>query len=133
MADSAPSAYSSRMAELRVGAAAEFTEGDRTIVSTGSEEIGVFLHQGRFVAYANRCLHQGGPACEGVLIGKVEAVLGTDQAVIGERFSSTRINFVCPWHGWEYDLATGECAADRRRRLRRFDVVERDGDVYVVV
>ena len=110
----------------------QLADGDRVIVSAAGREIGVFRHRGEFVAYENRCLHQGGPACEGVLVGKVEAVLGPDQAVLGERFSPTQTHFVCPWHGWEYDLGTGRCAADPRLRLRRFEVVERDGDLYVL-
>jgi nitrite reductase/ring-hydroxylating ferredoxin subunit len=39
----------------------------------------------------------------------------------------------CPWHGWEYDLATGRCHADRRFGLRPYPVDVRDGLVYVVV
>ena len=30
------------------------------------------------------------------------------------------MHFVCPWHGYEYDLKTGECAADRRLRLKSY-------------
>lgn len=120
------------MADLLVGPASDFDVGDRAIVSDGDSEIGVFRTEEGFVAYANRCLHQGGPVCEGVLIGKVEAVLAEDRSVVGERFSDTVTHFVCPWHGWEYDLATGRCAADPRLRLRAYEVAERDGKVYVV-
>jgi nitrite reductase (NADH) small subunit len=120
------------MSETLVGDVAAFGDGDRAVVAVGDREVGVFRHGGGFVAYENRCLHQGGPACEGVLIGKVEAVLAEDRSVVGERFAEDVTHFVCPWHGWEYDLATGECAGDRRRRLRRFEVLERDGRVYVV-
>jgi nitrite reductase/ring-hydroxylating ferredoxin subunit len=37
----------------------------------------------------------------------------------------------CPWHGWEFDLLTGQCLTDKRR-LRRYDVVEEDGQIFVV-
>lgn len=40
---------------------------------------------------------------------------------------------VCPWHGYEFDLASGRCANDPRLRLRRYDVIERDGEVYIDV
>jgi nitrite reductase/ring-hydroxylating ferredoxin subunit len=67
------------------------------------------------------------------VLGKVEAVLGADKDLIRERFSEAEVHLICPWHGYEYDLATGECVADRRRRLRRFDVVEKGDEIYVVV
>jgi nitrite reductase/ring-hydroxylating ferredoxin subunit len=117
--------------ETLVGEIADFDRQDRAIVSVDGREIGVFRCDDGYVAYENRCLHQGGPACEGILINRVEAVLAPDRSIVGERFADD-MHFVCPWHGWEYDLRTGECAADRRLRLRRFDVVERDARIYVV-
>src|SRR5215475_4606159 len=60
------------MAEKLVGKASEFKDGDRRIVFVGDTEIGVFRDRGEFHAYSNYCLHQGGPACEGLIIAKVE-------------------------------------------------------------
>ena len=96
-------------------------------------EVGVFRVHGKLVAYENRCRHQGGPVCTGAVMGKLEAVLGPGGTILEERFSEDELHLVCPWHGWEYDLATGECAADRRITLRAFDVREEDGQVYVTV
>ena len=45
----------------------------------GDTEIGVFRHKGQFYAYSNTCLHQGGPACEGLIIAKVEERLRPDK------------------------------------------------------
>ena len=61
-----------RMAENFVGKISDFQEGDRRIVFVGDNEIGVFRDGGEFHAYSNFCLHQGGPACEGLTIAKVE-------------------------------------------------------------
>lgn len=119
-------------AGLFAGKENEYGEGSRRIVRHGETEIGVFRVDGTFYAYENSCLHQGGPVCEGVIIGKVEAVLGEDKGVVEERFSEKENHIVCPWHGWEYDVVTGECAADRRMRLKRYEVVLRGGEVYVV-
>jgi len=102
-------------------------------VHAGDVQIGVFRVKGKLVAYANSCIHQGGPGCQGEILGKVEEVLGTDKTVISERFSEDEIHLVCPWHGWEYNLETGECAADRRLRLRPYPVVLRGDEVYVQV
>jgi nitrite reductase/ring-hydroxylating ferredoxin subunit len=121
------------MAELYVGQVSEFIETDTKVVKSGSLEIGVMHRNGEFYAYSNQCLHQGGPACEGMIIAKVEEVLNPDKTYAGERFSDTEIHFVCPWHGYEYDLKTGECVPDRRLRLRKFEVVTKGEDVYVIV
>jgi nitrite reductase/ring-hydroxylating ferredoxin subunit len=120
------------MPELYVGKVAEFGQNDRRIVRDGKLEIGVIFRDGEFYAYRNRCIHQGGPACEGMIIAKVEDVIAPDRTYRGQRFSEREIHFVCPWHGYEYDLRTGECAPDRRKKLQKFDVVRRGEDVYVV-
>jgi nitrite reductase/ring-hydroxylating ferredoxin subunit len=120
------------MAEQLVGKVSEFKDGDRRIVIMGDLEIGVFRHEGKFYAYRNLCVHQGGPACEGLIIAKVEERIMPDKTSRGLYFSDTEMHFVCPWHGYEYDLKTGECVADRRLRLRKYEVVERGDEVYVV-
>ena len=28
----------------------------------------------------------------------------------------------CPWHKWDFDIATGRCAVDARLRVRRYPV-----------
>ncbi len=121
-----------QMTELFAGRADEYGEGSRKVVRDGDAEIGVFRVGEKFYAYENTCLHQGGPVCEGMILGKVETVLGEERGVVEERFSEEEIHVVCPWHGWEYDIATGECAADRRLRLKKYEVAQREGGVYVV-
>ncbi len=121
------------MPEILVGTTSQFADGDRRIVAHDGVEIGVFCWQGRFYAYRNLCLHQGGPACEGLIMHKVEDVLAPDRTFQGQRFSPDEVHFVCPWHGYEYDLRTGECAADRRLRLRSYPVVLRGEEIYVAV
>jgi nitrite reductase/ring-hydroxylating ferredoxin subunit len=121
------------MSEVYVGKIADFDFDGRRIVQSGDLEIGVLHRAGEFYAYQNVCVHQGGPACEGLTIAKVEEVLAPDKTYIGQRFSQDEIHFVCPWHGYEYDLKTGEFVGDRRRRLKKFDVITKGDEVYVVV
>ena len=120
------------MAEQFVGKLSEFKDGDRRIVFQGEREIGVFRHEGQFYAYSNVCLHQGGPACEGLTIAKVEERIMPDKTSRGLYFSETEMHFVCPWHGMEYDIKTGECVGDRKQKLRKYDVVQKGDDVYVI-
>jgi nitrite reductase/ring-hydroxylating ferredoxin subunit len=120
------------MPDVFVAKASQFPDGERRIVSHDGTEIGVFHWQGQFYAYENMCVHQGGPACEGIMMHRVEDVLAPDRTWHGQTFSKTDIHFVCPWHGYEYDLKTGECVPDRSLKLKRFDVVKRGEDIYVV-
>jgi nitrite reductase/ring-hydroxylating ferredoxin subunit len=120
------------MAEKFVAKASEFKDGDRRIVFAGDNEIGVFRNNGEFYAYSNFCLHQGGPACEGLTIAKVEERLRPDKTSQGLYFSEKDMNFVCPWHGMEYDMKTGECISDRKMKLKKFQVVQKGEDVYVI-
>jgi nitrite reductase/ring-hydroxylating ferredoxin subunit len=121
------------MTECFVAKVGEMPDGDRRIVAVSGKEIGVFRHGGNYYAYSNYCLHQGGPACEGVLIARVEEIIGPDHTYQGQRFSREHMHFVCPWHGYEYDMKTGECVADPRLRLRKYEVVVRDEYIYVRV
>lgn len=119
------------MAEQFVGKKSQFTDGERRIVNLGDDEVGVFRHEGSFYAYTNYCLHQGGPVCEGLTIAKVEERILPDKTSRGLYFSETDMHFVCPWHGSEYNIKTGECVSNRKLKLRKYDVIERGDDVYV--
>jgi nitrite reductase/ring-hydroxylating ferredoxin subunit len=126
-------AEAQEMAEVFVAKVADFPDGDRKIVQHGTHDIGVFHWEGQFYAYSNLCLHQGGPACEGLLMHQVEDVIGPDKTWVGQKFSDQQINFVCPWHGYEYDLKTGECVPDRRLRLKKYNVVRKGDEIFVSI
>jgi nitrite reductase/ring-hydroxylating ferredoxin subunit len=119
------------MAEWFVAKSTEMKDGDRRIVTAGKREIGVFHKDGAFYAYANTCLHQGGPACEGMMINNVVDVIDKNGLYQGQSYGD-EMHFVCPWHGYEYDMKTGECIGDRKLKLRKYEVVKRGEDVYVV-
>ena len=110
----------------------EIAEGDTRLIKVGAVEIGVIFHKGQYYAYQNLCPHQGGPACEGLTIAKVEERLMPDKTSQGLYFSEDEMHFVCPWHGYEYDMKTGECVSDRKLKLRKYKVVEKGDEVYVL-
>jgi nitrite reductase/ring-hydroxylating ferredoxin subunit len=120
------------MTEKYVAKVSEFKDGDRRIVFVGEQEIGVFRDKGEFYAYSNFCLHQGGPACEGLTIAKVEERLRPDKTSQGLYFSDTEMHFVCPWHGMEYDMKTGECVSDRKMKLRKYQILQKGDEIYVL-
>lgn len=119
--------------EIFVGKASEFTERDRRIVVHDDLEIGVFHVAGEFYAYENNCVHQGGPACQGRIINKVEETVDDDKRSLGLRYSKDDVHIVCPWHGYEYNVKTGRHPGRHEVRLRPFDVTVSGDDVIVHV
>jgi len=120
------------MAEIFVGKRVDFKEGDRRIVQTERGDVGLFHHQGEFFAYANTCAHSGGPACEGVMMPKVLDIIAEDRTYQGQTFDESEMHFVCPWHGWEYNLKTGVCVGEPRVKLRKYEVALRGDDVFLI-
>jgi nitrite reductase/ring-hydroxylating ferredoxin subunit len=116
----------SMMARYVVAEAGEIPPGERKIVTVAGISIGVFNLKGEFFALRNRCPHQGGPLCEGKLWGLIEA------EVPGEvRFSREGEILTCGWHGWEFDIRTGQSWCEPGRlRTRSYEVtVEAGADI----
>lgn len=111
----------------------ELPDGEVRIVELDGREIGVFRRGGDTYAYLNVCPHQGGPACEGLRIPQVEDVIDARGFFVGQRFDECDQHIVCPWHGYEFHLATGRHVRDPNVALKSFPVLIRDGSVYVTV
>lgn len=39
----------------------------------------------------------------------------------------------CNWHGWKYDLQTGECLGRPGMKLRRYDVVVEQDSIFLII
>ena len=101
-----------------VGLADEIGSGDRKIVEVAGRSIGIFNLDGDFFALRNRCPHQGGPLCQGKLVGILEA---TRPGEFQYREHGTML--MCPWHRWEFDVRTGQSWVDPFRwRVRSYHV-----------
>jgi len=119
------------MRDVNVGPAASFADPGRKLIDSAGTEIGVFRLGDEFFAYENVCPHVGGPACQGKIIAKVEEVIASDRTSKGLEFSKTKINVVCPWHGYEFDIRTGRHHGNQRYRLKPVKVRVEKGDVIV--
>ena len=51
----------------------------------------------------------------------------------GRIFSKDQTNVVCPWHGMEFNIETGEHPLNKRIRLKRVPVRVDGNDVYVTL
>ena len=84
---------------------------DRARIATlGGERVAVFRHDGRVSAISNLCRHQNGPLGEGRIV---------DGCV------------TCPWHGYQYDPASGRAPKPFTEKVPTFDVRVEHGRVLV--
>ena len=81
-------------------------------VQVGDRRIAVFETASGLHAVDNTCLHIGNPIDDGPVAGEV---------------------LTCPWHGWRYDLHTGEhlTVFGRRPGLRIYPARFEGDDVWV--
>ena len=106
------------MARYIVATVAEIPPGGRKIVEVAGRSIGVFNLGGEFFALRNRCPHQGGPLCSGSLGGLISSPRPGEY-----HYSRMDEMLRCPWHGWEFDIRTGQSWFDPARvRVRRYQV-----------
>lgn len=104
-----------------MGRAEEFEPGTRRIVSVGGRAIGVFRVGDRFFAVRNRCPHQGGPLASGRVFRRMVA------DTPGEVRLEDSMLVSCPWHGWHWDMETGEAYAPDDPRVRSYRVTVESG------
>ena len=98
------------MSRYVVAAVGEIAEGGRKLVNVEGREIGVFNVKGEFYALLNRCPHAGAELCRGTVIGFAEA----DEP--GHYRLERPGEFLrCPWHGWEFEIRTGQSWYDPKR------------------
>jgi nitrite reductase/ring-hydroxylating ferredoxin subunit len=96
----------------------ELAPGSSRIVEIEGKSIGVFRVGNDYYAVRNRCPHKGAPLCKGLTRGLITSTK-PGEFIIDHR---GRI-LSCPWHGWEFDLATGRSVFNPHKlRVKRYDV-----------
>jgi nitrite reductase (NADH) small subunit len=120
------------VAERLVGRVEDLRAAGSVVVDVDGRSVGVFSVGDSLYALRNRCPHQGGPLCAGVVVDAVRARLDERKHIVEYVDETTQV-VACPWHGVEFDLRTGVALADPALRVRTYPVVVRDGDVHVVV
>ena len=119
--------------EITVARSSDVPEGGRHLVAVEEVHIGLFRFRGALYAYENVCPHQGGPACQGRIVNGVRERIDADRTSRGLTFDEDDPHVVCPWHGFEYRITTGEHAGVPHIRLRSFPVTEEGGEIRVAL
>src|SRR6201992_2172087 len=113
------------MAKYVVAKVEDVPEGDHIVVDVNGRSVGVYNVGGEFYGLLNHCPHQGGPMCEGLTGGLLES----------ERPGQFTFDYehkliACPWHGWEFDIKTGQSYFDpMRTRIRQYPVQVGGGEL----
>ena len=72
--------------------------------------IALYNVDGDFFALGGVCPHQGGPLGRGALTGRT---------------------VTCPWHGWQFDVCSGQCQLSSSVIQPTFPCKTEDGKVFV--
>lgn len=111
----------------RIADITEFEErGARVMVEIGGKEVAVFRVDGEFFALENRCPHQSGPLCEGSITHRIS--INEDGLIQYDEADSV---IQCPWHGWKFDIKSGQNIQSERYAVTTYDVIVEDGEIFV--
>ena len=101
------------MAEwFRLAGVDEIPEGSGKELTAGGRVVALFRVEDNFYALDGVCPHAGGPLGNGTLIGCV---------------------VTCPWHGWQFDVSTGQHSLNANIVHTRFSVKVENNGVYVEI
>ena len=100
-----------------VAAVDDIPPGTRQIVTVKGRQIGIFNLDGSYYALQNLCPHQGAPVC----LGHVD---GTNLPSRPNEYCWSRQSVIlgCPWHSWEFELASGQALFEPQIRLKTFKI-----------
>ena len=96
---------------VRVASTAEVKPDQAIVVEVNGKTLALFNVDGAFHAIDNTCVHRGGPLGEGDVHGKVLA---------------------CPWHGWQFDVTTGECVKNPSAKVEVYQVKVEGDEIKVL-
>jgi nitrite reductase (NADH) small subunit len=82
-----------------------------TVELLNGSELALYNVEGEFFAIENFCPHKGAPLADGRLCGRVVE---------------------CDWHGWRFDLRTGECL-NATGPVETYEVIIEDGWIKIRV
>ena len=100
------------MTDYRVAAVGDIPEGSGIAVDVGDKRIAVFRYEGKLYALDETCPHRGAPLHEGSI----------EHGVL-----------LCPWHGWQFELASGCSPRNPLSRVQTYKVRVEGESIYVTL
>ena len=97
---------------IKAAKVSEIPSGDTRVIECAGKTLALCNAEGTFFAVDNTCPHRGGPLGEGFLDGN---------------------RLTCPWHGWQFDLTTGQNVLPLSAGLTCYPTKVEGDDVMVEV
>jgi nitrite reductase/ring-hydroxylating ferredoxin subunit len=82
-----------------------------TVELLNGNELALYNVDGNFYAIENFCPHKGAPLADGRICGH---------------------SIECDWHGWQFDLRTGECSTNGNE-IETYEVIVEEGLIKIRV
>jgi nitrite reductase (NADH) small subunit/3-phenylpropionate/trans-cinnamate dioxygenase ferredoxin subunit len=82
-----------------------------TVELAGGKELALYNVNGEFHAIENFCPHKGAPLADGRLCAHTVE---------------------CDWHGWRFDVRTGQCLTNHAN-VESYDVIVEDGWIKIMI
>src|SRR5262245_39940375 len=95
----------------KVATIGEIPLGAGRLVEVAEQQIAVFNFNGEYYAINDMCPHRGASLAEGFLDG---------------------CKVFCPWHFFDFNLMTGECATVPSLRVQTYEVKIDGEGIYIV-
>ena len=99
-------------AKTKVATVTDVAPGECKTFDIGGTKIVLYNAGGTFYATSNTCVHQGGPLGDGLFDGSV---------------------VTCPWHAWQFDVATGDAVFNPGVKIDCFPVHVDGDEIFVEV
>jgi nitrite reductase/ring-hydroxylating ferredoxin subunit len=90
----------------------DIPDGGSMVFAVEGREVAVFRREGRLFAIDDHCPHK-----------KASLAAGSCDA----------LSVACPWHGWQFDLRTGESLDHPGFRVPTHSIEERDGELWLTL
>lgn len=115
------------MSKHVVGRVSEVRPGHRLATTIRGRPIVIFNLDGDYYGLLNRCPHQGAELSKGLVAGlAISDGPGEVRCVRPGDFIR------CPWHGWEFDIRTGQSWCEPSRySVKQYPVAVESGDEIV--
>ena len=96
---------------VKIAQTGDLSPGQGKVFEAEGQTIALFNVDGTFYAIENTCTHVGGPLGEGALVGS---------------------EITCPWHGAQFNVASGKVlGAPARSDVKSFVVTVEGSDVLI--
>jgi len=101
------------MPKIKLCNASEIHPGMHKVVKTeDGKELLIANIKGEFFAINNLCPHMGGPLNEGIMDGCLVS---------------------CPWHGWQFDIKTGDCPTNPGEVVSKAPLTVENGEIFTSI